>query len=65
MSHHPHYALAPEGAVTGESLPDPAIVNQPKASSSSATRNWAWGKAHEPYDWMDAHTPSDDLYAWR
>lgn len=38
---------------------------RPIESSSSATRNWAWGSTREPYDWMDAHTPCDDLSVWR
>ena len=33
--------------------------------SSSAARNWAWGSTREPYDWMDAHTPCDNLSVWR
>ncbi|WP_250866552.1 hypothetical protein [Caballeronia sp. INSB1] len=29
-----------------------------------AVQTWSWGKQHDPYDWMDAHTPCHDLSAW-
>ncbi|WP_250529994.1 hypothetical protein [Caballeronia sp. ATUFL_F1_KS4A] len=33
-------------------------------STSTSTRTWAWGASYGPYDWMDAHTPCDDLSPW-
>jgi hypothetical protein len=69
MTHHPQYPLAQGRAVNGDAFPDPATEPstgmRPKASSPSATRNWAWGRAHEPYDWMNTHTPGDNPNAWR
>jgi hypothetical protein len=35
------------------------------ARRQACAHNWSWGRQHEPYDWMDAHTPCDDLSAWR
>jgi hypothetical protein len=23
--------------------------------------NWAWATSHDRYDWMDSHTPSNEL----
>ena len=62
MSDQLHAASTNEEATTVESKPDSKA--QPMTSASSATRTWAWGRTHAPYDWMDAHTPSDNLYAW-
>lgn len=42
-----------------------ATVEAKPVSKAKETRTWAWGRTHEPYDWMDAHTPSDDLSPWQ
>jgi hypothetical protein len=56
MSEHVH---------TAESTLEPMTSDQPRETAPSAPRSWAWGRTHEPYDWMDAHTPSSDLDSWR
>lgn len=53
-----------EATATVESQPESMTCVQPKVSSSAATRTWAWGRTHAPYDWMDMHTPLDDLSSW-
>ncbi|SAK82552.1 hypothetical protein AWB75_05261 [Caballeronia catudaia] len=69
MSDHLHAASSTKEAMTTDSTPDartiPPTSERPKASSSPATRTWAWGRTREPYDWMDAHTPFNDMSAWR
>jgi hypothetical protein len=48
---------------TVESKRDPQ-TKRPTDASSAASRTFAWGKPYGPYDWMDAHTPCDDLSSW-
>ncbi|SAL84448.1 hypothetical protein AWB74_06945 [Caballeronia arvi] len=62
MSDYLQAASTTKEAMTIESTPPTS--ERPKASSPAA-RTWAWGRTHEPYDWMDAHTPFDDMSAWR
>ena len=63
MSDDVRTASPAQSADTPESKPEP-ITNRQDESTSSATRIWAWGRTHEPYDWMDAHTPCDNLSSW-
>ncbi|KXU84547.1 hypothetical protein CR51_41040 [Caballeronia megalochromosomata] len=55
------------GAVAIELKSDPetkAVPRQISEDRGSAAQSWSWGRQHEPYDWMDAHTPFDDLRSW-
>jgi len=65
MSSYAPTASTAHGPIAVESKTAAVTSKRSKESSASAVRTWAWGKAREPYDWMDAHTPCDDLDSWR
>lgn len=69
MSDYVQNGSPAKGAITIEPKSDlnadAVSSKRSKDSPASAARTWAWGKTHEPYDWMDAHTPSSDLTSWR
>lgn len=69
MSDHVRNGSPAKGAIPIEPksdlIADPISCKRSTESSATAVRTWAWGRAHGPYDWMDAHTPCGDLTSWR
>ncbi|WP_143328152.1 hypothetical protein [Caballeronia pedi] len=64
MSDHVQTASSTQVATIVEQK-DSNTSRRARETSASAARTWAWGRTREPYDWMDAHTPSGDLKSWR
>jgi hypothetical protein len=63
MSSYVHSNASADNAKTIEHRPDRDAGR--RESSASAVRTWAWARTSGVYDWMDAHTPCDDLDSWR